>query len=121
MTTAVDQITSPHWQPRLGAPGLVVLDEGDIAQCIAIILKTRRGEDVLRPEFGCGIWDYIDQPINAVKPRIIREALEAIQRWEQRVRVVNITATHNQLGQLVVMVQIESDLIGAQAIEVLYA
>ena len=46
------------------AIGRVVMGVDDVDQCIAIILTTPKGTDVLRPTFGTDLWKYIDAPIN---------------------------------------------------------
>lgn len=89
----LDQINNKNWQLGLGYPGQVVLGGADIKQCIEIILSTRKGSDPLRPHFGCGLFDYIDQPINTAIPAMKKEILSAIAAYEPRVIVTKIVAT----------------------------
>lgn len=88
--TPYTSITSAHWQPALGTPGEVVEGLRDIDQAIRIILTTPRGSDPHRPEFGSDINLYIDWPTNRVVPHLVREAVDAIRRWEPRVTVVQV-------------------------------
>lgn len=90
--TPYTSITSAHWQPALGTPGEVVEGLRDIDQAIRIILTTPRGSDPHRPEFGCDIHLYIDWPTSRVVPHLVREAVEAIRRWETRVTLVQVLA-----------------------------
>ncbi|SED50829.1 GPW/gp25 family protein [Pseudomonas anguilliseptica] len=92
MTTPIPytSITSAHWQPALSTPGEVVEGLRDIDQAIRIILTTPRGSDPHRPEFGSDINLYIDWPTNRVVPHLVREAVDAIRRWEPRVTVVQV-------------------------------
>lgn len=92
MTTPIPytSITSAHWQPALGTSGEVVEGLRDIDQAIRIILTTPRGSDPHRPEFGSDINLYIDWPTNRVVPHLVREAVDAIRRWEPRVTVVQV-------------------------------
>lgn len=83
-------ITATHWQPALNTPGEVVEGLRDIDQAIRIILNTPRGSDPHRPEFGSNLYHYIDWPTNRVVPYLVREAVEAIRRWEPRVIVVRV-------------------------------
>jgi hypothetical protein len=78
-----------HWQPALGRDGFV---EGidDIRQAISIILRTPQGSDPLRPDFGSRVWMYLDYPIDRARPHIVRETVEAIRRWEPRVKVTRV-------------------------------
>lgn len=88
----VDSIESLWWQPELGKFGSVVEGVKDIAQCIRIILTTRKGQVPHRPEFGSDIWKYIDYPVNEAIPNIIREAVNAINLWEPRCEIKKIRA-----------------------------
>lgn len=86
-------IRSADWSLRLGAIGEVVAGIEDVAQCLAIILTTPKGSDPLRPTFGADLWRFVDSPISAALPGIVREARSAIGTWEPRIKVVSITAT----------------------------
>ncbi|MDT4846800.1 lysozyme [compost metagenome] len=87
---ALTSITAAHWQPTLGTPGDVVQGLRDIDQAICIILTTPRGSDPHRPEFGSDLHLYIDWPTNRVIPHLVREAVDAIRRWEPRVTVLQV-------------------------------
>lgn len=87
----INDITTVNWQMSLSAPGLVVEGVEDVKQCIDVVLRTRKGSDPLRPEFGCGIFDYIDAPINKAIPNMKKEILEAIALFETRIEIVSIT------------------------------
>jgi len=88
----LSDIRTMHWQPRLGVAGDVVEALQDIDQSIRIILGTPHGTDRHRPEFGWRGFQYLDWPVNRVTPYLVREAVEAIRRWEPRInlRKVNI-------------------------------
>lgn len=74
--------------------GDIAVDVADVAQCIRVILLTRKGEDPLRPLFGCGLYQYIDRPIAEVVPAIIREVSEAVALWEKRVKLNGIRVSN---------------------------
>lgn len=88
--TPYTSITAAHWQPALGTSGEVVEGLRDIDQAIRIILTTPKGSDAHRPEFGSNLHLYIDWPTNRVTPHLVREAVDAIRRWETRVSVVQV-------------------------------
>jgi phage baseplate assembly protein W len=88
--TPYTSITAAHWQPALGTSGEVVEGLRDIDQAIRIILTTPKGVDAHRPEFGSDLHLYIDWPVNRVTPHLVREAVDAIRRWETRVSVVQV-------------------------------
>lgn len=79
-----------HFSPKLGAPGELVTGVDDIAQCITIIVTTPKGSDPLRPLFGSDHFKYIDRPLPAAVPHIIREIWDAIAIWEPRAVVTRI-------------------------------
>ncbi|NLR73592.1 GPW/gp25 family protein [Leeia aquatica] len=80
---------SLHWQPALGHFDLVEA-EADIAQAIHIILRTPKGSDPHRPDFGSNLHLYVDYPVNQVRPHLVREAVEAIRQWEPRCELVRV-------------------------------
>ncbi|HDR1425019.1 GPW/gp25 family protein [Pasteurella multocida] len=86
-----------HWQ--IAPTGMeTVQGEDDLHQCIKNILSTRKGSDVLRPEFGSDHFEYIDQPFDVAVPNMVREIFIAIATWEKRVIVQKVhiegTAPH---------------------------
>lgn len=75
--------------------GTIAMAEGetDIEQSIRIILSTAPGERVMRPEFGCGIHDYVFATIDTTTLNLIAEDVEtALARWEPRIEVLSIDA-----------------------------
>ena len=90
-------ILSSDFQMRLyGASGEVVLDDDDVAQCIALIVMTRPGEVPHDPEFGCGLWEYIDRPVTDVRLFIMHEVVAAVRRREPRVEVVSVRYEYSE-------------------------
>ncbi len=89
--TTLADVTSADWSLKLTAIGSVVQGLEDIDQCIAIILTTPRGSDPLRPTFGADLWQFIDSPISAAVPAVVREVGAAIAMWEPRVNVQSIS------------------------------
>ena len=60
------------------------------------ILLTAPGERLMRPEFGAGLTRYIHHPNNETTRRLIADiALKAIQRWEPRIEILELTVTSN--------------------------
>jgi hypothetical protein len=65
--------------------------EDDVEQAISIILSTAPGERPMRPEFGCGVHDYVfDVVDSATLGRMEEEIRVALERWEPRIDVVSI-------------------------------
>lgn len=92
MATLAD-IHSQDWSFSVAGLGQVVEGIDDIAQCINIILATQKGTDPFRPNFGADILRFVDKPVNASIPGIIREMTEQIKLWEPRAKLTKITPT----------------------------
>jgi len=57
-----------------------------VRQNLQVILSTRAGEQLMHPEFGAGLTDFLGQSDTITTRRRIYDRLtEAIGRWEQRV------------------------------------
>lgn len=68
--------------------------EESVRQSILIILGTARGERVMRPDFGCGIYDLVFEMKTAgTAGRISQEVQEALLRFEPRIDVINVQVT----------------------------
>lgn len=94
-----------RFPPRLNARGGWSLVDGveEIEGSIRMILLTAPGERVMRPEFGCRVWDYLYDPINANTLGAMRNAMEeALDRWEPRVVVeaVTVRADPDRVGSV---------------------
>jgi phage baseplate assembly protein W len=58
----------------------------------SIRLMTAPGERVMRPMFGCDIWDLLFEPVTPNLLGLIAEAVyEALGQWEPRVEVEEVT------------------------------
>jgi phage baseplate assembly protein W len=85
----------------------VSVAEEDVEEAIWIILGTAKGERVMRPEFGCGIHDFVFETIDTSTLTDIRESVrEALRKWEPRteVRNVEVSAEEISLGRLLISV-----------------
>jgi phage baseplate assembly protein W len=80
-------------------------DETDIEQAIELILSTAPGERPMRPEFGCGVHDFVFDSIDAMTVGKMEVAIRtALDRWEPRVRVENVEfdLSEVQEGRLII-------------------
>jgi uncharacterized protein len=69
----------------------IVRDEEDVVEAIRVIIGTAKGERPMRPEFGCGIHDYVFEAIDAYTiGRLDYEIRVALDRWEPRIDVLDI-------------------------------
>lgn len=90
MATILIDIKSNDWQLSLKKLGDVSEDVEDVAQCIKIILQTRKGELPLDPLFGSGVYEFIDKPINVARPGIIKAVFDSISLYEKRVKLDSV-------------------------------
>jgi uncharacterized protein len=66
-------------------------DETDIEQAIELILGTAPGERPMRPEFGCGVHDFVFDSIDASTIGNMEEAIrDALDHWEPRIVVETV-------------------------------
>jgi len=67
--------------------------EEDIKEAIRIILGTVKGERVMRPDFGCGIHEFVFTSMNAVNLSLIETSVrDALTLWEPRIELINVNA-----------------------------
>lgn len=65
--------------------------EDDIKEAIRIILGTAKGERVMRPDFGCGIHEFVFTSMNAVNLSLIETSVrDALTLWEPRIELINV-------------------------------
>lgn len=63
----------------------------DLEDSIRVVLLTAPGERVMRPHFGCRIWDLLFEPVNANLVGLIAQAVrEALAQWEPRIEVEDV-------------------------------
>ena len=82
-------------------------DETDVDQAIQLILATAPGERPMRPEFGCGVHDFVFDTIDAATvARMETEIRSALDRWEPRIVVTDIEfdLDHVDRGELLILI-----------------
>jgi phage baseplate assembly protein W len=82
-------------------------DETDIEQAIELILATAPGERPMRPEFGCGVHDFVFDSIDAGTVGKMELAIrDALDRWEPRVIVETVEFDLSGVGEGRLMIDI---------------
>jgi phage baseplate assembly protein W len=79
--------------------GEIALVDGDvdIQQSIRIILSTRPGERVMRPEFGCRAHELLFEPRVAATGALMQQyVFAALRRWEPRIEVTGVDVGTNE-------------------------
>jgi uncharacterized protein len=75
-------------------------DETDIDQAIQLILGTAPGERPMRPEFGCGVHDFVFDSVDASTVGRMELAIrDALDRWEPRVVVDSVEFNLDEVGE----------------------
>ncbi len=80
-------------------------DETDVEQAIELILATAPGERPMRPEFGCGVHDFVFDTIDAKTVGRMELAIrDALDRWEPRVVVETVEFNLDEVadGRLII-------------------
>lgn len=78
------------WPLEVDHTGSLRLTRGaeDLDRSIRVVLLTAPGERLMRPQFGCRIWDLLFEPVTANLLGLISEAVrDALAQWEPRVEV----------------------------------
>jgi phage baseplate assembly protein W len=79
--------------------------EEDIRESIRIILSTSKGERAMRPDFGCGIHDFVFASMSTTTIGLIESSVrEALTQWEPRVEFLSVLVSTDEaeLGRLLV-------------------
>jgi uncharacterized protein len=103
---------------RTDPTGRVALVSGteEVEQSIRLILMTAPGERPMRPEFGCAVHDYVFAPADASTAGDIAYAVRvAINRWEPRVDLGDVTVRFDAVDRGVLYVDIEYSLRGTNS------
>ncbi|GAA1621604.1 GPW/gp25 family protein [Georgenia ruanii] len=82
------------WPLEVDHTGAIRLTQGpeDLDRSIRMVLLTAPGERLMRPKFGCRIWDLVFEPVNANLIGLIAEAVrDALAQWEPRIEVEDVS------------------------------
>jgi uncharacterized protein len=96
------------WPMGVDHTGALRLTEGaqDLDRSIRVVLATAPGERVMRPQFGCRIWEMLFEPVT---PGLLGEMAQAVKdalaQWEPRVTVDEVDVLPD--GQDASLVQID--------------
>jgi phage baseplate assembly protein W len=78
--------------------------ERSISDSIWIILATAPGERVMRPDFGCGIHQYVFAVNDAATVgQVTKKVREALIRWEPRIDVVDVDTEVKGHGEVLLI------------------
>jgi phage baseplate assembly protein W len=98
------------WPMTVDHTGSIKLTDAaeDIDRSISIVLATAPGERLMRPEFGCRIWDLLFEPVTPNLLGLIAEAVrDALAQWEPRIELDAVTPVPDPNDGALVRVHIE--------------
>ena len=79
--------------------------EQNIHESIKIILGTRKGERVMRPDFGCGIHDLVFETLSSVSLGQIEQSIgDALRIYEPRIELLTLEISHEQIDRGYLMI-----------------
>jgi len=82
--------------------------EQDIKEAIWIILATSKGERVMRPDFGSGIYNYVFAPINTATIGLVEHSVrEALTLYEPRIELLNVEVSTEEADEGKLLVGID--------------
>lgn len=95
------------WPMQIDHTGSIRLTDGqaDLDRSMAVVLATAPGERLMRPQFGCRIWDLLFEPVTANLLGLMAQAVrDALAQWEPRVIVEQVDPVPDQYdGALIVI------------------
>jgi len=97
------------WPMTTDHTGAIKLTDGpeDLDRSMRIVLLTAPGERVMRPQFGCRIWDLLFEPITPNLLGLIAEAVrDALAQWEPRVEVEQVLPSADSRDSGLVHIQV---------------
>ncbi len=75
----------------------------DIQEAIWIILSTAKGERIMQPDFGCGIYNFVFATLSMATLELIKlRVSEGLTRWEPRIDVneVKVSLDQKETGKI---------------------
>ena len=112
--------------PEPGA-GLQITPRGSIAmvdgadsvrQSILLLLSTRPGERVMRPEYGCDLHRLVFAPNDdTTAGLVIHYVQRALERWEPRIEIVALDAERNAERPALLDIRLAYRVLATQRVE----
>ena len=97
------------WPLGVDHTGAIALTRagGDLEDSIRVVLLTAPGERLMRPQFGCRIWDLMFEPVNANLLGLISQAVrDALAQWEPRIEVEDVSPEQDEESSGTVQIRI---------------
>jgi phage baseplate assembly protein W len=78
--------------------GIEMVEElASVRQAVFLLLSTRPGERVMRPDYGCELYKVVFSPNDDTTAGLaIHYVQQALQRWEPRIQIQRLDARRNE-------------------------
>jgi phage baseplate assembly protein W len=89
-----------------------------VRESIELILMTEPGERVMRPDFGCGLRQFLMEPNTvATRSRLERTVVRSLERFEPRINLLEVRANPGDEPSLVnLSIRFEHRLDGSEGV-----
>ena len=97
------------WPLQVDQTGAIRMTDGafSLDRAITLVLMTAPGERLMRPEFGCRIWELLFEPVTGNLLGLVAQYVrEALGRWEPRIEVDDVVPTPDPEMQSLVRIAI---------------
>lgn len=82
--------------------------EQSIEESIRVIIGTAKGERVMRPDFGCGIHEYVFETIDANTLTLVEKSVEdALVEFEPRIAVKDVSVSTEDVSEGVLLIEVD--------------
>lgn len=82
--------------------------EEDVKEAIEVILSTSKGERVMHPDFGCGIYDFVFATPNAATKGMMEESVkDSLIFWEPRIEVKDVDISEDGFEDGKILISID--------------
>jgi phage baseplate assembly protein W len=105
-------LPTPDGQGRLRFRSL----EASVRESIQVVLATRPGERLMRPDFGAGLDEFLNEPNTIGTRRRVHDVIaESLERWEDRIDVdrIEVLSTPEDPGILRIEIHYRPNRTGA--------
>ncbi|MDX1910231.1 MAG: GPW/gp25 family protein [Saprospiraceae bacterium] len=80
----------------------------DIEQSLVLLLGTRPGERVMRPDYGCNLEDLLFEPVNASLTTYIQDLIsKAVMYYEPRVILREVRLLTDSVAEGLVLIELD--------------
>lgn len=80
----------------------------DIEQSLVLLLGTRPGERVMRPDYGCNLEDLLFEPVNASLVTYIQDLIsKAVMYYEPRVILREVRLLTDAVAEGLVLIELD--------------